>query len=129
MRALGIVFAAGVSTAMGCTAILGDFTIASGPAKGDGGNDVGADSPPPKQLVCAVDTQRPPHEVAQIIASGMGGFNSRIYFTSTDAKTARVIYDDNAGNFVALSFDNNGNSIGAPANFWERSGWNWRRSA
>lgn len=106
MRALGIVFAAGVCAAMGCTAILGDFSIASGPATGDGG----ADSPAPKQLICAVDSQRPPQEVAQIIVNG-GGLNSRVFYSAADAKTTRLLYDDNIGNVAALTFDSNGGSL------------------
>jgi hypothetical protein len=107
MRALGIVFVL-ATCAAGCTAILGDFTIGSGPAKGDGGADgsadVNADSPPPQQLVCAVGPKRA--SIGQFLAGQNGNVNAHIfYFAVGDNKMARVLYDDNNGNVVATTVD------------------------
>jgi|GEM_PF-6082048 len=95
MRALGIVFAVGVSAAMGCTAILGDFTIGTGGPTGDGGADSAADGSIFKPLTCAPDNNRLPFQFSNFSVSNMSGgkWNGPIYFFDLGNHQARVVMD------------------------------------
>ncbi len=80
---------------MGCTAILGDFTIGTGGPTGDGGADSAADGSIFKPLTCAPDNNRLPFQFSNFSVSNMSGgkWNGPIYFFDLGNHQARVVMD------------------------------------
>lgn len=124
MRASGIVLAACFSAAMGCTAILGDFTLGTGTTPGsdagDGGNvDATADAPPPiKPLVCTETTMPGRTEIARFTPgpnNGNGQYHGPFFYFATGKSEARLVFDDQSGNVETYSISTDSQTLkGAP---------------